>query len=233
MGKALLGVTWLSGPVAGALLQPYVGICSDRCRSKWGRRRPYILGGSVLIVLATILLAQAGQLASACACLLEVHNAEDAIRIIVAMVAVVCINCGIQPVQVGLRALIVDQCHTSQQKQANAWAARITGVGNIVGFLAGIVDLPALLPFFKSQFGALSILTCFFVSLTTSITCICVRERALQSSEAGSAQTASLSRRLKEIVNSARTLPDDIRRVCMVQFFSWMGWFPFMFYIST
>ena len=233
MHKSLLGITWLSGPIAGAILQPYVGICSDQCRSGWGRRRPFILGGSLLIVLATTLLAQAAQVASAVSCLLGLHAAEHSIRMVLAILSVICITCGIQPVQVGLRALIVDRCHTSQQLQANAWAARITGIGNIFGFLAGVVDLPALLPPLKGQFNALSAVTCSCLMVTTGVTCLCVHEKPLASSASRRMQSTSVVRRFRDIFSSARNLPRDIRSVCIVQFFAWMGWFPFMFYIST
>lgn len=30
-----------------------------------------------------------------------------------------------------------------------------------------------------------------------------------------------------------RTLPVEIQRICNVQFFAWMGWFPFLFYSTT
>ncbi|KAG0482970.1 hypothetical protein HPP92_011054 [Vanilla planifolia] len=44
------------GPVAGFVVQPCVGLWSDRCRAKIGRRRPFILAGCLLISLAVFLL---------------------------------------------------------------------------------------------------------------------------------------------------------------------------------
>ena len=48
---------WIAGPLSGTLVQPYVGIKSDRCRSKWGKRRPFIVGGAVATIFALICLA--------------------------------------------------------------------------------------------------------------------------------------------------------------------------------
>ena len=232
MTKSILGLTWLAGPLAGGLLQPYVGLCSDNCGLAWGRRRPYILGGSLVIVLAMALLAQVVETASAISCLIDLHGAEYSIRMILAVFAIICINCGIQPVQVGLRALIVDRFHASKQAQANAWAARMTGMGNIFGFLAGVMDLPSIIPVLGNQFRGLSILTCICLTLTSGFVCCFVREDPLHSS-GKYRRSSNIFLQFREIAESARTLPNDIRSVCIIQFFSWMGWFPFIFYIST
>lgn len=233
MSKSLLGLTWLAGPIAGAVLQPYIGLCSDRCRSAMGRRRPYILSGSLVIILATILLAQTSELASVIACQFGVHAAEHSIRICLAVVAMICITCGIQPVQVGLRALIVDRCPSSQQLQANAWAARATGIGNIFCFLIGTMNLPALFPALRDQFNALSLVACICLAITTGTSSLFVSEDTMPDRDRGSCQPSSFTRRVREIFESGRTLPNDIKTVCIVQFFSWIGWFPFLFYIST
>ena len=38
-------------------MQPYIGIRSDNCRHKWGRRRPFIVGGAVATVTSLLALA--------------------------------------------------------------------------------------------------------------------------------------------------------------------------------
>lgn len=39
---------WLAGPMTGLIVQPIVGVMSDKTISKWGRRRPYFLVGAIL-----------------------------------------------------------------------------------------------------------------------------------------------------------------------------------------
>jgi solute carrier family 45, member 1/2/4 len=229
MPQYLLGVTWLAGPLAGVFLQPYVGACSDNSRSPWGRRRPYIVGGSLLIIAGIIILARAGEIASGFSCFLGLHGAEKTIAEILAMLSILFVNAGIQPAQVGLRALIVDTCPPQQQSQANAWAARITGAGGIFGFFMGMVDLPRFLPAIGDQFSALSFVTCIFLLITISITCWHVSEIPASRHEI---KSSGAIRRYQEVFRSAKTLPKDIRDVCIVQFLSWLGWFPFLFYIS-
>lgn len=51
MSKALLAVVWIASPLAGTLVQPYIGIRSDNCRSPWGKRKPFmVLGGAATII---------------------------------------------------------------------------------------------------------------------------------------------------------------------------------------
>ncbi len=55
-----------------------------------------------------------------------------------AVFGVYILNISIQPLQMGLRTLVIENCPKSQQQQASAWVSRLTGVGNIIGYLAGI-----------------------------------------------------------------------------------------------
>jgi Na+/melibiose symporter-like transporter len=53
-------MTWLMGcgPLLGFLLCPVVGHASDRCRSRYGKRRPFIMGFCLTIILCLILIPQ-------------------------------------------------------------------------------------------------------------------------------------------------------------------------------
>ena len=37
-------------------MQPVVGVIADRSRSKWGRRRPFMIGGSVIVAICLLVL---------------------------------------------------------------------------------------------------------------------------------------------------------------------------------
>ncbi|KAJ0963969.1 hypothetical protein J5N97_029091 [Dioscorea zingiberensis] len=53
---------WLCGPITGFIVQPCVGIWSDKCTSKFGRRRPFIFAGSLMIAFAVILIGFAADI---------------------------------------------------------------------------------------------------------------------------------------------------------------------------
>ncbi|WP_395327442.1 MFS transporter [Novosphingobium sp. BL-8H] len=53
--EAIMPLLWLAGPVTGLLVQPLVGVLSDRTRSRLGRRSPWFLAGA--LVCSACLLA--------------------------------------------------------------------------------------------------------------------------------------------------------------------------------
>lgn len=62
LSKSLLAFVWIAGPLSGTLVQPYVGIKSDRSRSKWGKRRPFIVWGAVATIVSLLCLAWAREI---------------------------------------------------------------------------------------------------------------------------------------------------------------------------
>lgn len=59
MSKSLLALVWIAAPLSGVIVQPYVGAKSDRCRSRFGKRRPFIVGGAFGTLIALMLLSWA------------------------------------------------------------------------------------------------------------------------------------------------------------------------------
>jgi solute carrier family 45 protein 1/2/4 len=58
----MLALVWIAGPLSGVLVQPYVGLKSDNCRMRWGKRRPFIVGGAAATILSLMVLAWAKEL---------------------------------------------------------------------------------------------------------------------------------------------------------------------------
>jgi maltose/moltooligosaccharide transporter len=52
----------IAGPLAGLIVQPIVGVMSDRTDSKWGRRTPYFLVGAIMCALGLFLMPLSGNL---------------------------------------------------------------------------------------------------------------------------------------------------------------------------
>jgi len=57
LSKSLLALVWIAGPLSGTLVQPYVGIRSDNCRSRFGRRRPFMVGGAIATGVSLLALS--------------------------------------------------------------------------------------------------------------------------------------------------------------------------------
>lgn len=128
----------------------------------------------------------------------------------------------------------MDCAPTHQQDTANAWAGRANGVGNILGYLSGYVKLPKILPFFgNTQFKVLCVIACLALGSTLGITCLYIKERDPRLEGPPASNKPGILAFFKQVFKSIRRLPPQIRRVCQVQFFAWIGWFPVLFYITT
>jgi len=57
LSKSIMALVWLAGPLSGALVQPYVGILSDNSRSRFGKRRPFMIAGASATIISLVILA--------------------------------------------------------------------------------------------------------------------------------------------------------------------------------
>lgn len=138
-------------------------------------------------------------------------------------------------VQAGIRCFIVDNAPTHQQSLANAWASRLTGVGNILGYIFGYINLPKALPFLgKTRFQILCAIASIALIATLAISCYYIQERDPRlDGPSASKDQGGLVAFSKQVVKSIRLLPPQIAKVCEVQVVAWLGWFPFLFYATT
>lgn len=255
MSKALLAFVWVAGPLTGTLVQPYIGIRSDNCRSRWGKRKPFMIFGGTVTVISLLALAWIREIVGILLWIFGVDAQSDKVQvaaIAAAMILMYCLDFAINTseyphllilaclkvnltaaVQAATRALIVDIAPSYQQKTANAWASRVSGAGNILGCILGFMDLPKILPTLgNTQFQVLCVLTSFSLLATLLITCIYTQEQVHheESPAANNLTAMSLARLIHQSVNQ---LSSQTRRVFAIQFASWFGWFLFLFYATT
>jgi len=56
ISAGLTGIIIMIGKIWDAVTDPLVGFLSDRTNSRWGRRRPYLLFGSVPLFVAMVVM---------------------------------------------------------------------------------------------------------------------------------------------------------------------------------
>lgn len=125
------------------------GAIADNSKSRFGRRRPYMLLGTVICSVSMLLLGftrdvvsiiipRGTSLVSPVFSLFCYNDRScpqnDTVTIILAVVALYGIDFSVNAVQAVDRALIVDSIPFSEQPDGNAWAARMLGLGSVVGF---------------------------------------------------------------------------------------------------
>ncbi|GAA6037771.1 hypothetical protein JCM8097_005026 [Rhodosporidiobolus ruineniae] len=232
VSKSMMSVVFLAGPLSGLIVQPLVGFFSDSCKSPLGRRRPFIIGGCIMTAISVTTLGWSKDIAGIFA--EEGGKVHQHLAIACAVISVYVIDFAVNVVQAMDRSLLIDVVSPSQQPAANAWASRMFGFGAVFGYWFGGIDLVWLTRGWlgSEQLKVLTLFTSFFLLLTHAITCSCVQERVLISREdehSGSGPVAAL----EEIYSTIRTLPRPIRQVFDVQFTSWIGWFPILFFSTT
>lgn len=236
LSKSLTALVWVAAPLCGVVVQPFVGALSDQSRLRWGRRKPFIVGGAVGTVISMLILAWVDEIVCCLSKACGRDGGGHCMRTLVVLTAVFwvyALNIAIQPLQTGLRALIVENCPAHQQTQASATASCLMGIGNIVGYLAGFTDLPHTLPLNGgTQFQGLCLIASFSLAASVTISCLLVFEKDPRSSSP-SLIDASTGNPIRHLIRCVKVLPPNIRKVCHVQFWAWMGWFPFLYYKTT
>jgi len=237
VSKSVLSLVLIAGPLSGIIVQPYVGVKSDNSRNPWGKRRPYIASGAIATITALFCLAWAKEIVGILLSIFGLGKEAPVIAsgtIIFAAMMIYVLDFVINVIQAGIRALIVDTAPMHQQNDANAWASRMSGVGNIMGFLAGYVDLPKLLPILgNTQFKVLCVLASLAMMITASITCTTIQERDPSRNTEPVKGNDGVIGFIRSLYHSVLRLPLQVGKVCKVQFFAWIGWFPFLFYTTT
>ena len=95
-------------------------------------------------------------------------------RIILAVFAFYVLDFSLNGLQASLRALVLDMVPSFQQTDANAYLARMTNIGNIIGYGVGYINLsasPALHWLGGGQFRKLCIVAIFCLVVAVTITC--------------------------------------------------------------
>lgn len=200
---------WLSGPLSGFIVQPMVGFASDRCRSKMGRRRPYILGGFIGILVGLLILYFID----------TIQNKILAKTLFI--IGFFGVNIAINILQGPSRTLIGDIVPQSQQVLANTIGSIMLGLAAIVtNLIGGLRFLATLLHTTSTDLVFISgmILIC----ISSIITLICAKEEQLQMGKEPDSRNPFVS-----IFNAFKTMPRPVFRISLVYFFSWMAYFPF------
>ncbi|KAI9466869.1 MFS general substrate transporter [Lactarius psammicola] len=241
ISEQLTSLVWLAGPISGLIAQPVIGAISDSSTSKY-RRRYWIALSTVVLVVSTLTLAYCQDIASFFVDLFRTGAGDwdpkqrrqaSSVAIGLAVISFYLLDFALNALQASLRNLVLDITPPEQLSAANAWHSRMSQAGNIAGYGFGFLPL-ASLPIIRllggDQFRKFCVLVMFVLVITVWITCYTQveEERILQRQPEGT---------FREIWNNIYVavvaLPKPVRRVCYVQIFAFMGWFPFLFYSTT
>jgi solute carrier family 45 protein 1/2/4 len=146
----------------------------------------------------------------------------------IAVFAAYTLNIAMQPLNISLRALLMDICPPRQQATASLWIMRLSATGSV---------LVTSIAFFSSpSFKLLSVVCCTALFLLLALHTLEARyyysteERQSWKLEKGTIR--SYVSRVRQLGIKATHMPNITHRVCRTQLFSWFGWFPALFYMG-
>ena len=169
-----------SGPFTGMVVQPLIGALSDKTKSRFGRRRPYLLGGAIIASLALWLFPNSGEIVNHIAQFLHLPLPAVA-GLVFAGVMIWIIDACINIAQGPYRALIPDVVPQEQHSLANSYISLAIGLGSVVA--------AATAPVLKLAFGyqmsipAQFIMAALAFTLAMTWTCLTIHEKSTLDSE--------------------------------------------------
>ena len=224
----LYSLIWLAGPFSGMVVQPIIGALSDKTKSKFGRRRPYLLGGAIIASIALWLFPNSGDIVDGIILATGVKIPLWG-GLLFAAIMIWIIDACINIAQGPYRALIPDVVPRDQHAKANYYISLAIGLGSVVA----MVVAPALKYFFNFQMSvpAQFIMAALAFTLAMAWTCITVTERStLDVKEEVEEKKPEVSfwQSLKEFF----LLSPEVKKICTMQFFTWIGNMCMMIYFT-
>lgn len=216
---------WLAAPMTGLIVQPIVGYLSDRTwHPTLGRRRPYFLIGAILSSLALFVMPNSSAIWMAAGTLWILDSS---------------INISMEP----FRAFVADNLNEKQRPYGFAMQSMFIGLASFVaGYLplklvewfgisrdkgTGSIPQNIMLSFYIG--GAvflLAVLYTVFKSKEYPPADLNWKEKVKESNK-------GFGGGFKEITSSFMNMPDQMKRLALVNFLTWPGLFLMWFYYST
>ena len=224
---------WLAAPLTGLIVQPIIGHMSDRTWTRLGRRRPYFLVGAILASFALLLMPNSTSLWMA-AGLLWMMDAS--------------INISMEP----FRAFVADMLPDEQRTSGFAMQALFIGLGAVVASLmpwllvtvfgtGGDAHESAAIPTavrLSYYMGAVAFLGAVLWTIFTTKEYPPEDMDAFRKMKAEKARgfgglVRSVGHAAKEIFQDLLAMPKTMRRLAVVQLFTWLGLFCMWLYFGV
>ncbi|MBQ8843216.1 MAG: MFS transporter [Elusimicrobiaceae bacterium] len=220
--ESQIPLLWLAAPVTGLLVQPLVGYFSDRTWCRLGRRRPYFLGGAIFSTIALFLMPQASAIWMA---------------VIALWVLDTSVNVSMEP----FRAFVGDILPENQRKTGYAMQSVMIGAGAVIASF-----LPQILANFgvstEAPLGHIpnTVKYSFYTGAVVLIVAILATIKStpeyppadMEAFRKLQKQTTSISQTLSEMWQAMTTMPSTMRRLAVVQFFTWAAFMIMWVYFT-
>jgi maltose/moltooligosaccharide transporter len=211
----------IAGPITGLLIQPLIGAMSDKTWSpRWGRRKPYVLGGGALMILILFLFPLVSALWMAVICLWLVDAGN---------------NTAMEP----YRALISDRLRKIQIPRGFLTQSLFTGAGAVLANVSLFVMQKLItgatgsgVPywvFVVFWFGAVSAIVTIALAMSRTKEI----EPTPEELEHIRSQSKGLGATVKDIAQAVRVMPIGMHKIGIAFLFQWYAMFIYWQFVSV
>lgn len=223
-----LSYFWILPPLMGLIVQPIVGVLSDRTWNRFGRRLPYLIVGALIAVAVMCLLPNSGSF----------HFTISG-AILFGLVALMMLDTSINMAMQPFKMLVGDMVNEKQKGKAYSIQSFLCNAGSVVGYVfpfclgwlgmknfadSGVVPETVIWSFY---IGAGILLICVVYSL------IKIKEWPphIYNQYNGVADTSN-KKQSANVITLLKKAPSTFWTVGIVQFFCWFA-FLFMWTYTT
>ncbi|KAK1760006.1 major facilitator superfamily domain-containing protein [Echria macrotheca] len=230
LSKSAIAILLAGLPLCGTICQPYFGSWSDQSALRWGRRRPFIVAGTAVLVSSLCVLAWADLIIQGLFSDLVSPESLRLLLVLLAMLSTLAMFIAIQAIIVGQRAVITDNRTIVQQSEAHTWAGRHINISGTLGYLAAFLNHPEhVVGVHQTAFSRTTVPTIVFLVFAVGLTCYCNPEKQRTTLAPGDRHEGSL-KLIRQVFFGPSS---NMRTIFIIQFLSWLGWFPFLYYIVS
>jgi maltose/moltooligosaccharide transporter len=221
-----LGFFWILPPLMGMLVQPIVGVASDKTWTRYGRRIPYLIVGALSAVVVMALLPNAGSLS-------DTFWIAMMLGAVILMFLDTSLNMAMQP----FKMMVGDIVNEKQKGLAYALQSFLCNAGQLVGFALPFVMTYIGFSNDASEGVPTSLKMAFYVGAAILIACVIytsikVKEMPPKEYAQYHGGTDSENEKKINLLLLLKTAPTNYWRVALVQFFCWAA-FQYMWIHST
>lgn len=215
---------WLIAPLMGLIVQPVIGHYSDNTWTRFGRRKPFFLLGAVLASVGMVLIPQADFMIAILPALWVGAG--------MLMIMDASFNIAMEP----FRALVADNLSDEQTTKGFSIQTALIGIGAVVGswlpwvltnwFGVAKVSEEGTVPdnlLWSFIIGAVVLIVSILITIFT--TKEYSPEEMAQFDNAEESDEEKPKAKLSDIFDDFRKMPETMRQLSWVQFFSWFALF--------
>ncbi len=215
---------WLIAPLMGLIVQPVIGHYSDNTWTRFGRRKPFFLLGAVLASVGMVLIPQADFMIAILPALWVGAG--------MLMIMDASFNIAMEP----FRALVADNLSDEQTTKGFSVQTALIGIGAVIGsWLPWVLtNWFGVAKFSEEGTVPDNLLWSFIIGAVVLIVSILITifttkeyspEEMAQFENAEESDEEKPKAKLSDIFEDFRKMPETMRQLSWVQFFSWFALF--------